>query len=71
MGQGISTIDLCRMIAADFRGRLIAGGGVRGIDDLQALTNAGCQAALVASALHDGRLTHDDTKRAHLLTPDS
>ena len=37
--------------------RLIAGGGVRGAADLAALRDAGADAALVASALHDGRLT--------------
>jgi phosphoribosylformimino-5-aminoimidazole carboxamide ribotide isomerase len=36
---------------------LIAGGGVGGIEDLQNLAAAGCDAALVASVLHDGRLT--------------
>ena len=35
---------------------LVAGGGVRGLNDLAQLANAGCDAALVATALHDGRL---------------
>jgi uncharacterized protein related to proFAR isomerase len=43
---------------------LIAGGGVRGLDDLKALADAGCDAALVASALHDGRLSREDIERA-------
>jgi phosphoribosylformimino-5-aminoimidazole carboxamide ribotide isomerase len=56
-GGGTRTLGLCRQIRKDvpFR-QLIAGGGVRGIDDLMALADAGCDAALVASALHDGRL---------------
>ena len=37
--------------------RLYAAGGVRGADDLHALSALGCAGALVASALHDGRLT--------------
>jgi phosphoribosylformimino-5-aminoimidazole carboxamide ribotide isomerase len=36
---------------------IISGGGVRGPRDLQALAAAGADAALVASALHDGRLS--------------
>ncbi len=36
---------------------LISGGGVRGVADLRHLARCGCDAALVASALHDGRLT--------------
>ncbi|MGD9510037.1 MAG: HisA/HisF-related TIM barrel protein [Geminicoccaceae bacterium] len=36
--------------------RLYAAGGVRGADDLRALVELGCAGALVASALHDGRL---------------
>ena len=35
---------------------LLAGGGVRGLDDLTRLADAGCEGALVASALHDGRI---------------
>jgi phosphoribosylformimino-5-aminoimidazole carboxamide ribotide isomerase len=35
---------------------LVAGGGVRGAGDLACLADAGCDGALVASALHDGRL---------------
>lgn len=34
--------------------RLLAGGGVRNRQDLAALAAAGCQAALVATALHEG-----------------
>ncbi len=35
---------------------LFAGGGVRGHDDLERLAAAGCDGALVATALQDGRL---------------
>ena len=37
-----------------------AAGGGRGIDDLRALEDIGVAGALVASALHDGRLSPDD-----------
>ena len=35
---------------------LLAGGGVRGPDDLARLADVGCDGALVATALHDGRI---------------
>jgi phosphoribosylformimino-5-aminoimidazole carboxamide ribotide isomerase len=35
---------------------LLAGGGVRGLTDLERLAEVGCDGALVATALHDGRL---------------
>lgn len=46
---------------------LFAGGGVRGIDDLRQLAGAGCAGALVATALHDGRLTRADVAAASAL----
>jgi len=39
---------------------LLAGGGVRGLDDLKLLDRIGCDGALIATALHDGRLTPSD-----------
>ncbi len=39
---------------------LLAGGGVRGLDDLKLLDRIGCDGALIATALHDGRLTASD-----------
>jgi phosphoribosylformimino-5-aminoimidazole carboxamide ribotide isomerase len=40
--------------------RVYAAGGVRGRSDLEALQRAGAAGVLVASALHDGRLTSAD-----------
>ena len=57
MGQGLATLDLCRGLHHDYpQLEITAGGGVRGADDLAAMEQAGCKGALVASALHDGRL---------------
>jgi phosphoribosylformimino-5-aminoimidazole carboxamide ribotide isomerase len=57
VGHGVGTEDLCRAIRKHAHGiELTAGGGVRGRDDLTCLADAGCDAVLVASALHDGRL---------------
>ena len=56
-GQGAGTEALCREIRdMNAELELIAGGGVRHQEDLRSLAQAGCNAALVASALHDGRL---------------
>jgi phosphoribosylformimino-5-aminoimidazole carboxamide ribotide isomerase len=40
--------------------QLFAGGGIRGIDDLRQVAHIGCAGALVATALHEGRLTPGD-----------
>jgi phosphoribosylformimino-5-aminoimidazole carboxamide ribotide isomerase len=61
MDAGVAALALCRQLRQKYpQLELISGGGVRGRQDLQALTEAGCNAALVASALHDGRLTAGD-----------
>jgi phosphoribosylformimino-5-aminoimidazole carboxamide ribotide isomerase len=62
MQGGTGTLGLCRRIRREYGAalELIAGGGVRSLDDLKALADAGCDAALVASALHDGRLSYSD-----------
>jgi phosphoribosylformimino-5-aminoimidazole carboxamide ribotide isomerase len=43
---------------------LLAGGGVRGQDDLVHLADCGCDGALVATALHDGRIGAAEIARA-------
>jgi phosphoribosylformimino-5-aminoimidazole carboxamide ribotide isomerase len=64
-GQGIAVTALCRTLRARYDGlELISGGGVRHLDDLRELADAGCNAALVASALHDGRLSAADIEAA-------
>ena len=45
---------------------LLAGGGVRGTEDLHRLKSCGCDAALVATALHDGRITAADVAALRL-----
>ena len=54
-GQGPATIELCRSLSAGHAWlQLISGGGVRGEQDLLALSGAGCHTALVASSLYLG-----------------
>jgi phosphoribosylformimino-5-aminoimidazole carboxamide ribotide isomerase len=58
---GGSTRALCRQIRDRWPElRLIAGGGVRGIDDLRQWSQLSLEGVLVASALHDGRITAGD-----------
>lgn len=50
-------LPLLGAVRAAFRdGELLAGGGIRGEADLTALAGVGVDAALVATALHEGRL---------------
>ena len=39
---------------------VISGGGIKGVEDVQALLEIGCQHVLVASAIHQRKLTPDD-----------
>ena len=58
-GRGSGTGPLLRAIRAEFPGiELIAGGGVKTWVDVDAVGEAGADAVLVASALHDGTLTY-------------
>ncbi len=57
MGSGVGTLPLCRQLRAALPdAHITTGGGVRGPDDLRLLQREGIDAALVASALHDGRI---------------
>ena len=53
-GPDVEMIEAVRRAVPDVG--LFAGGGVRGPEDLARLADAGCDGALVATALHDGRL---------------
>jgi HisA/HisF family protein len=55
-GRGLDLDLIARVRDAVPGGTLLAGGGVRGREDLARLADAGCDGALVATALHDGAL---------------
>ncbi len=56
-GQGVWTLSLTKELAYKFPDLdIISGGGVRSVQDLKSMATAGCHHALVASALHDGRI---------------
>lgn len=59
-GAGPDLDRLAEIRAAASGRAVIAAGGVRGPDDLLALEDAGADGALVASALHDRKLTAAD-----------
>jgi phosphoribosylformimino-5-aminoimidazole carboxamide ribotide isomerase len=66
-GAGVDLDVIARVRDAVAGLTLIAGGGVRGPDDLVRLADAGCDGALVATALHDGRISAADIGAARRL----
>jgi len=64
MGTGGSTADLCRQLLQSHpQVSLTAGGGVRNLRDVAHWQELGVSQVLVASALHDGRISPDDWQR--------
>jgi phosphoribosylformimino-5-aminoimidazole carboxamide ribotide isomerase len=59
-GRGLDVPMLERLRKAAPDVMLIAGGGVRGLDDLRQLSAVGCDGAIVATALNEGRLSGAD-----------
>ena len=55
-------LELVRAVAASVTAPVIASGGARGAADLAAAFAAGADAALLASALHDGASTVEGLK---------
>lgn len=66
-GAGLDLALIARVRESTPGRMLLAGGGVRGYEDLARLADAGCDGALVATALHDGRLSAADVASAHRL----
>jgi phosphoribosylformimino-5-aminoimidazole carboxamide ribotide isomerase len=60
-GPDMEKLAALRLVAPDRR--LYAAGGVRDLADIERLARANIAGALVASALHDGRLTAGDIAR--------
>ena len=63
-GRGIDVELLARIRSTTSGLRLVAGGGVRGWDDLVRVAKAGYDAVLVATALHDGRIGANEVAAA-------
>jgi len=63
VGAGTGTEELCTLLATAFpHVEVLAGGGVRGPEDLHRLRRGGVRGVLLASALHDGRLSAVDLR---------
>jgi len=63
-GQGSRTLEFCRQVKMlTPKTMVVTGGGVRSLADLEEHHAAGSDAALVASALHDGSLSPTDVRR--------
>jgi phosphoribosylformimino-5-aminoimidazole carboxamide ribotide isomerase len=61
---GVRTGALCvRILAEHPEIELVTGGGVSDARDLATMASTGIHALLVASAIHDGRLTREDIER--------
>ncbi len=61
VGAGVGTEELCARLRREHAAlEITAGGGVRDVGDVRRLEACGVDYVLVASALHDGRLTRDD-----------
>lgn len=63
-GGGTRTLELIEQLRQRSPHlQIIAGGGVRNVFDLERLAAVGCAGALVASALHDRRLSRQEIER--------
>ena len=70
MSTGTSTLPLVCYAKEHHPGvEIISGGGVRDEKDVETFAREGCDALLVASALHNGRITPDSVRQwNHLAT---
>jgi phosphoribosylformimino-5-aminoimidazole carboxamide ribotide isomerase len=62
-GEGLDLALIARVRDAVPSLTLLAGGGVRGLDDVRRVAVAGCDGVLVATALHDGQLGAAEIRR--------
>lgn len=70
-GNGPRTLPLLQRLRKRFSNCWFAvGGGVRSVEDLNAAEQAGADAVLIASALHDGRITPEHI-RARTIVEDA
>jgi len=71
MNRGVSTVSLCHSIKNRWSELVVwTGGGIRALADLHKLSLSRVDGAMVASALHDGRLTPSDWKSFQALSDD-
>ena len=70
MLQGPAEVLYREMMEASAAGNsplhLIASGGIRGVEDLNALQELGCEGAIVGKAIYEGLLTLKDLEQLHI-----
>jgi phosphoribosylformimino-5-aminoimidazole carboxamide ribotide isomerase len=64
--QGINW-SLLRTILENTKFKVLVGGGIRSIQELEKLKKLGISGALIATILHNGKLKVDELKAANLL----
>ncbi len=65
-GEGVD-YDFLKQVIDEFNIEIYVGGGVRNITDLLKLKTLGVSGALVATALHSGKISIEDLKRQEFL----
>ncbi len=65
-GEGVN-VDFLKKVIAEVGVDVYVGGGVRDINDLVELKNLGVSGALVATALHTGKISIDELKQEGFL----
>jgi phosphoribosylformimino-5-aminoimidazole carboxamide ribotide isomerase len=65
-GEGVN-VDFLKKVIAEVGIDVYVGGGVRDINDLVELKNLGVSGALVATALHTGKISIDQLKQKNLI----
>jgi phosphoribosylformimino-5-aminoimidazole carboxamide ribotide isomerase len=65
-GRGVD-VEVVKAVLEKTRLRVLVGGGIRDLKDLEALKNLGVSGALVATALHKGKLSVEELKSAGFL----
>jgi phosphoribosylformimino-5-aminoimidazole carboxamide ribotide isomerase len=65
-GEGVN-MDFLKQAIASLSTGVYVGGGVRGVADLIELRDLGLSGVLVATALHNGKISITDLKQAKLL----
>jgi len=70
VGEGVGTEAICSRLRREYpKMEITVGGGVRGRKDVETLHAAGADQVLVASALHDGRLTQEEVQSLQIAFP--
>ena len=72
VNRGVPTASLCHTVKQRWPDvQIWTGGGVRDISDLHRMAIAQVDGVLVASALHEGRITPDDWQAFRTLSDDN